>query len=218
MKRASPSLCPRKGCENKDRDEIVQMINVHAHGLALRRAVRVANHFKLTIENEASAKLWPSPSLRSLILDIPDGETVAFGDEFALRSICEWFAGSEMLTRLSYVNQQPASSATCALISDYDAKSIGEPDASAPPDQPRSMQNRKFESILFGNFALWLAQPSRACFSVVCHGLHCDIPGKQSSRSFSKSNGKPPCTDIPTTRTNACHWIRSETPEYCTEP
>lgn len=43
------------GCENRDRDEIVQMINVLAPRLALRRAVRVANHFKLTIENEAIA-------------------------------------------------------------------------------------------------------------------------------------------------------------------
>jgi hypothetical protein len=31
------------------------MINIHAPGPALRRAVRVANHFKLAIENEAIA-------------------------------------------------------------------------------------------------------------------------------------------------------------------
>src|ERR1700744_5857562 len=115
-------------------------------------------------------------------LDIPNGETVAFGDEFALRSIPDWFPGSEMLKGLSYVDQQDASKATCALISDYDAKSIGEPDASAPPDQPRSIQKRKFDSILFANFALWLAQPSRACFSIVCHGLHWDIPGEQTKQ------------------------------------
>ena len=115
-------------------------------------------------------------------LDIPADATVPFGDAFEFRAVPAWLHGSEMLKRLSYIDQQYVSDATCALISEYEANAIGEPDPTSPPDHPRSIQQRKFNSIILGNLALWIAQPSRACFSIVCHGLHWDIPGEQTKQ------------------------------------
>ena len=37
------------GCENKDQDEIGELVNTYAPEIVLRRAVRVPNHFRLTI-------------------------------------------------------------------------------------------------------------------------------------------------------------------------
>jgi hypothetical protein len=93
-----------------------------------------------------------------------------------------------MLTRLSYVDQQHASSATCALISDYDEKSIGEPDASAPPDQPRSIQSVNLTLSSLATSLFGLPNHRAPAFRIIatdCIGTY--RANKQSNRSFSKS-------------------------------
>jgi hypothetical protein len=107
-------------------------------------------------------------------IDIPDGNTVQFGDGFEFRRTPAWLASAEMLKRMSFIDQQYIADARCVLISEYDASAIGAPDPNSDPSHPQSIQERKSSFIILGNLAMWLAQPSRACFSVVCHGPHMD--------------------------------------------
>lgn len=87
-----------------------------------------------------------------------------------------------MLKNLSYTDRQSIPLARSALMAEYEAASIGDPDPAAAPGGPKSIQGRKFNAVLLANFALWLAQPSKACFTTVCHGLHCDVPGQSAKQ------------------------------------
>jgi hypothetical protein len=130
-------------------------------------------------------------------IDIPTGSIIPFGDGFEFRRVPPWFAGAEMLKRLSFIDQQYVSDATCVLISEYDASAIGESDPDSEPGHPQSIQERKSRFVILGNLALWLAQPSRACFSVVCHGPHVDaLGGQNSSLSCNRLSDRIQCTAI----------------------
>jgi hypothetical protein len=118
--------------------------------------------------------------MHNLVLP-PDSEVV-FGDGFVLKELPLWVTEEQMLKNLSYTDRQSIPLAKCALMADYEAASIGEPDPSAAPGDPKSIQGRKFNAVLLANFALWLAQPSKACFTTVFHGLHWDVPGQSNKQ------------------------------------
>ncbi len=40
------------GCTNEDHDEILSIVNEYAPGLAIKRAIRVPNHYKLKITDQ----------------------------------------------------------------------------------------------------------------------------------------------------------------------
>jgi|SRR5665213_121201 len=113
-------------------------------------------------------------------LDVPQGSEVAFGDGFVLKQLPHWVKDGQMVKNLSYQDQLGILACNVALLSEYQAASIGEPDPTAQP--PQSIQKRKTNAILLANLALWLAQPSKVCYTTVFHGLHWDIPGQKDQQ------------------------------------
>jgi Apea-like HEPN len=58
-----------------------------------------------------------------------------------------------------------------ALISEYEADSYGHPDPEWKGQQPRGIQELRFQSAMLANMSMWMIMPSKVCFTVCFHAL-----------------------------------------------
>lgn len=110
-------------------------------------------------------------------LDLPTGTHIPFAGGFTLADLPSWVKDDEFLTLLGHNERESVRSAKQALVAEYDADAIGEPDLSWKGKEQRSIQDGKVESAMLANLALWLRQPSAVCYTLVVHGLHWQIRG-----------------------------------------
>ena len=75
-----------------------------------------------------------------------------------LTSIPSWVAKQEILGSVSDNDQWFVQHSTHALVVEYQADALSEPD-----------QEAKYELCVLANLALWLSQPSPVCFKLVIH-------------------------------------------------
>jgi hypothetical protein len=109
-------------------------------------------------------------------LHLPAGTRAQFGDGFVLQDVPQWLKNEPIIKELSRPNREGFSSAKHALVAEYEARAIGEPDPSWKGNAPKSIQERKLESVILGNLALWLRQPSTVCSTNVFHAISWRIP------------------------------------------
>jgi hypothetical protein len=103
-------------------------------------------------------------------LNLPTISPIAFGNDFVLQSLPEWVKKDEsQLERLSAPDRAAVLAAQHALVAEYDAQLIGAPDLNYKGKTPRTIQQSKSEAAIWANLALWLVQPSTACFTIVFH-------------------------------------------------
>jgi hypothetical protein len=118
-------------------------------------------------------------------LNLPVRTKIPFGNGFFLQDVPQWVKDDKgILADINYHDRQATLEAKHALVAEYDAKSIGEPDPSWSGKTPRSIQDSKTESAVLANLALWLRQPSGVCFTVVLHALSWDIPGSNEKQQI----------------------------------
>jgi hypothetical protein len=105
-------------------------------------------------------------------LDLPDCPPIMFGGGFVLDAIPEWLRRDDwLLNRFSAQDREAVLQAKHALIAEYPATTIGENDPGYQGRKPRSIQGSKTEAAGMANLALWIIQPSMACFTSVFHAL-----------------------------------------------
>jgi hypothetical protein len=110
-------------------------------------------------------------------LNLPTGTTVPFGNGFVLQDVPEWVKEDKyILADIDRKDRQATLDARHALVAEYEAEAIGEPDPNWQGKKPKSIQDLKFQSAMLANLALWLRQPSRVCFTVGFHALSRSIP------------------------------------------
>jgi len=109
-------------------------------------------------------------------LDLPPGTAIPFGNGFVLTDMPEWVRKDEMLKEIARHEREGTLNAKHAFVSEYPASSIGEADPNWTGQEPKSIQNSKFDSIILANMALWLRQPSMVCFTVGYHALCWQVP------------------------------------------
>jgi hypothetical protein len=93
-----------------------------------------------------------------------------FGDGFVLGPLPEWVRADSILKDLNSWDRRRVGEAKLAFRATYDAFALGDPDPEWKGPEPRSIQDAKYEVGVLANFALWLAKPSPAGFTVVVHG------------------------------------------------
>src|SRR5512147_2075028 len=94
-------------------------------------------------------------------LDLPVGTSVSFGNGFVLQDVPQWLKDDTgFLTDINRNDRQATLDAKHALVAEYEAEAIGEPDPNWKGTQPKSIQDLKFQSAMLANLALWLRQPS----------------------------------------------------------
>ena len=119
--------------------------------------------------------------LHNLSLDA--GTRAEFGDGFVFQDVPEWLKNEPILKELSRPDRQSVLDAKHALVAEYEAAAIGEPDPSWKGKDRKSIQKLKFESAILANLALWLRQPSFVCFTNVFHATSWPIPGQAEKKA-----------------------------------
>jgi hypothetical protein len=105
-------------------------------------------------------------------LDLGVGCRLPFGSKFVLQDVPEWLKeDKQILTDIGRTDRDLTLAARHALVSEYDADSLGFPDPEWKGAKARSIQKLRFQSAILANMAIWLVQPSQVCFTVGFHAL-----------------------------------------------
>lgn len=105
-------------------------------------------------------------------LHLPLGTKIPFGNDFVLQDIPRWVKEDKgILADIAYHDRQAILQGRHALVAEYDANSIGQPDPSWPNQSRRSIQDSKTEAAVLANLAMWLKQPSPVCFTTSLHAI-----------------------------------------------
>jgi hypothetical protein len=130
-------------------------------------------------------------------LRLPAGTRIPFGDNFTLQATPEWVkADKGTLANINYQDRQSTLAANYALVAEYEADSMGEPDPRWAGTIPKSIQDLRFQSAMLANLAMWLRQPSTVCFTVCFHAL---------SRLNGRPLDSPVILNVDTHTTLYCH-------------
>jgi len=105
-------------------------------------------------------------------LDLPSGTRIPFGSKFVLQDVPEWLKkDTGFLNDIGRHDRTSTLAANHALVSEYEAASIGDPDPEWKGQKPRGIQDLRFQSAMLASMAMWLIQPSMVCFTVGFHAL-----------------------------------------------
>ena len=129
-------------------------------------------------------------------LDLPADTRVEFGSGFVLQELPSWVKDEPILRGLSRSDIEGVSAAKLALITEYPASAIGEPDLNWKGKEPRSIQKIKSESAILASIALWLTQPSTVCYTLTFHAISWNVPGEENAQPIIQQ-------------------IETQTPVYC---
>jgi hypothetical protein len=112
-------------------------------------------------------------------LNLPSGTRVPLGNGFVLQDVPAWVKDDKgILADIDRNDRLATLDARHALVAEYEAEAIGEPDTNWQGKKPKSIQDLKFQSAMLANLALWLRQPSSVSFTVGFHALSRPIPGQ----------------------------------------
>ena len=112
-------------------------------------------------------------------VELAVGTRIPFGPDFVLQDIPEWLRRDKgIMNDIDLADRQMVSHDRHALVAEYDAEAIGSPDPSWKGTKPKAIQDRKFQAAMLANLALWLRQPSPACFTVCFHAVSWNRPGE----------------------------------------
>jgi hypothetical protein len=105
-------------------------------------------------------------------LHLPPGTIIPFGNDFVLQDMPQWVKDDKgILGDINYYDRQAILQDQHALVAEYEANSIGQPDPAWPKESRRSIQRSKDEAAVLANLAIWLKQPSTVCFTIVLHAI-----------------------------------------------
>lgn len=111
-------------------------------------------------------------------LNIGQGTKVPFAEGFFLQDVPQWVKEDKgILGDINYHDRQAILDAKHALVCEYEANSIGQPDPTWRETSPRSIQDSKSEAAVLANLAIWLKQPSGVCFTTVLHSITWPMTG-----------------------------------------
>lgn len=118
---------------------------------------------------------------------LPPAPHVTFGGGFILENKPTWLQQDRTFSVLSMTDQDIVHFATHALIAEYDAATMYDPDPSWKGANAKSFQETKGQQAMLANLSLWLAQPSPVCFTTVFHAR---------SWTISETAGLPPVIEL----------------------
>src|ERR1039458_3917862 len=82
-------------------------------------------------------------------LSLGKGARIPFGDGFVLQDVPEWLRNEPVLKEITCTDRQWVLAAEHALVAEYEAAAIGEPDPGWKGKVPKSIQEVKAERAWF---------------------------------------------------------------------
>jgi hypothetical protein len=98
-------------------------------------------------------------------LDVP----FSLANSVILSSMPNWVREEEIKKNVGMAGSEVLEDGQYALVREYEADSLGEPDPEWHKKPPRSKQSTAHEAIQLADFALWLAKPSSIGFKLIIH-------------------------------------------------
>jgi hypothetical protein len=117
-------------------------------------------------------------------LKLAPGTRIPFANGLVLQDLPNWVREEKFLDYLSFRDRQSVLRDDHALVAEYDASAIGEPDPSWRGKTPKSVQDAKAHWAMIASLAIWLRQPSNVCFTVVLHSVSSTIPGRAEKQQI----------------------------------
>jgi hypothetical protein len=115
-------------------------------------------------------------------LRLSSGTRIPFGTKFVLQNVPGWLKKDSYVDQLSRLDRMATLQAQHALVSEYSAAAIGEPDPAWKGRKRRSIQDLRFQAAYLVNIAIWLQMPSPVCFTLGFHALTNDSAGRPYER------------------------------------
>jgi hypothetical protein len=103
-------------------------------------------------------------------LNLPAGTVIPFG-KFDIRDVPDWLRNESLLNNLSERDRLSVRLAKQALVSEYEALSYGHPDPEWTGQQPKGIQDLRWQSALLANMCMWMVWPSAVCLTVGFHAM-----------------------------------------------
>ncbi len=115
-------------------------------------------------------------------ISLPPGSIVPFG-KFTIKDVPDWLQNETILDDIARHDRMATKTCQQALVSEYEADSYGHPDPEWRGQQPRGIQELRFQSAMLANMSMWMVMPSKICFTVCFHALT-KISGRELDRPF----------------------------------
>ncbi|HTF66218.1 MAG TPA: hypothetical protein VK638_26390 [Edaphobacter sp.] len=115
---------------------------------------------------------------------IPNGCVIPFGKTFVLKDVPGWVKREEATAPFSRHDVRGILAANHALVAEYQASAMGEPDPEWTGSRPCSIQESRFQAAYLANIAIWLEVPSKLCFTVGLHASNKVEGGSASDTPF----------------------------------
>ena len=103
-------------------------------------------------------------------LNIPRRSRIPFA-KFTIQDVPAWVDKDGILNDLALHDRTGVRQARHALVSEYEAESIGHADPDWTGQTSKSIQDLRFQSAMLANMCIWMIWPSSVCFTVGFHAL-----------------------------------------------
>jgi hypothetical protein len=128
---------------------------------------------ELLMEPTTVSRKWTAIApIHNLALDTP--EYFEFSRGVRLGPKATWVSKDPILKSFGVSDFQGVEDSKYEFMTEYYAEAWGSPDPNWKGSGPRSIQDSQYESVALANLALWLSQPSPACFTLMIHAPHFD--------------------------------------------
>lgn len=118
-------------------------------------------------------------------LKLTPGTRIPFANGLVFQDLPNWVREEKFLDEyLSFHERHSVLKDDHALVAEYEASAIGEPDRSWKGTPKKTIQESKSHWAMLANLAIWLRQPSKVCFTVTLHSLSWTIPGKEEKEQI----------------------------------
>lgn len=131
-------------------------------------------------------------------LHLPPGSIIPFG-KFTIQEVPKWLLNDkDVMKRLSEHEREGLKRAGHALVSQYEATSYGHPDPEWTGQEPKGIQDLRWQSALLANMCMWMIWPSPVCLTVGFHAA-------TRLEGFQEDFDPPLVQAIPRETTLFCH-------------
>jgi len=107
---------------------------------------------------------------------------IPFGNGFVLQHVPEWVKKEPILKDIRRTEREWIVAGKHALVAEYEAVALGEPDPDWKGEKSRAIQEAKVETAILANIALWVTQPAAVYFTNVFHATSFDVEGTAEKR------------------------------------
>lgn len=125
-------------------------------------------------------------------LGLPKGTHIEFSPGLTLQETPGWVATDPYLNKLSEHDRDDAKQSRYSFVAEYASTWMNELDPDWKGKSHKSKEHMRNQAAILGNLALWVTQPSLACFTFAFHALWSPADQAQGLKPHIESHNQEP--------------------------